>query len=137
MYFFLFHFSLSGTCCSMSISSRMIVADLLKKTTISFSECMIHVFLRHYFGSLEIFILIVMAFYHSVANCKSLCYTTKTSYQVCGLLVAVAWVGSCIHSSAQIFMTLSLPFCGPNVIDHYETYLYRHLRGKSTLSVQW
>ena len=41
------------------------------------------------------------------------------SYQVCGSLVAVAWVGSCVHSSAQIFMTLSLPFCGPNVIDHY------------------
>ena len=45
------------------------------------------------------------------------------SYQVCGSLVAVAWVGSCIHSSAQIFMTLSLPFCGPNVIDHYFCHL--------------
>ena len=119
MYFFLFHLSLSGTCFSTSISSRMIVADLLKKTTVSFSECMIHVFLTHYFGSLEIFILILMDFYHSVATCKSLCYTTKMSYQVCGSLVAVAWVGSCVHSSAQIFMTLSLPFCGPNVTDHY------------------
>ena len=41
------------------------------------------------------------------------------SHQVCGVLVAVAWVGSCVHSSAQILLTLSLPFCGPNVIDHY------------------
>ena len=119
MYFFLFHLSLSGTCFSMFISSRMIVADLLKKTTISFSECIIQVFSLHYFGSLEIFILILMHFYHSVAICKSLCYTTKMSYQVCGSLVAVAWVGSCVHSSAQIFLALNFPFCGPNVIDHY------------------
>ena len=41
------------------------------------------------------------------------------SHGVCGLLVAVAWVGSCVHSLTQIFLALSLPFCGPNVMDHY------------------
>ena len=44
---------------------------------------------------------------------------TIMSGQVCSVLVAVAWVGSWVHSSAQIFLALSLPFCGPNVIDHY------------------
>ncbi|XP_007955016.2 olfactory receptor 4C11-like [Orycteropus afer afer] len=31
----------------------------------------------------------------------------------------VAWVGSGIHSSTQMSLALQLPFCGPNVIDHY------------------
>jgi len=68
---------------------------------------------------LEIFILILMAVDHYVAICKPLRYMTLMSHRTCGVLVAVAWVGSCVHSSAQILLALSLPFCGPNVIDHY------------------
>ncbi|XP_036788448.2 olfactory receptor 4C11-like [Manis pentadactyla] len=119
MYFFLFYLSLSDTCFSTSIAPRMIVDALLKKTTISFNKCMIQVFSLHYFGSLEIFILILMAADRYVAICKPLHYVTIMSRRVCGVLVAVAWVGSFVHSSAQIFLALSLPFCGPNVIDHY------------------
>ncbi|NP_001378149.1 olfactory receptor 4C16-like [Equus asinus] len=119
MYFFLFHLSLSDTCFSTSTAPRMIVDALLKKTTISFSECMIQVFTFHFFGCLEIFILIIMAVDRYVAICKPLHYMTIMNHRVCGALVAVAWVGSCVHSSAQIFLALNLPFCGPNVIDHY------------------
>ena len=119
MYFFLFYLSLTDTCFSTSIAPRMIVDALLKKTTISFSECMFQVFTFHFFGCLEIFILILMAVDRYVAICKPLHYTTIMSHRVCGVLMALAWVGSCVHSSAQIFLALSLPFCGPNVIDHY------------------
>ncbi|XP_047373777.1 olfactory receptor 4C16-like [Sciurus carolinensis] len=119
MYFFLFHLSLSDFCFSTSIAPRTIVDALLKKTTISFSECIIQVFSLHFFGCLEIFILILMAVDHYVAICKPLHYMTIMSCHVCSVLVAVAWLGSCVHSLAQIFLALCLPFCGPNVIDHY------------------
>ncbi|XP_006910836.1 olfactory receptor 4C16 [Pteropus alecto] len=119
MYFFLFHLSLSETCFSTSIAPRMIVDALLKNATISFSECIVQVFSFHFFGCLEIFILILMALDRYVAICKPLHYMTIMSRRVCGMLVAVAWVGACVHSLAQIFLALSLPFCGPNVIDHY------------------
>ncbi|XP_006214088.1 olfactory receptor 4C16-like [Vicugna pacos] len=119
MYFFLFHLSLSDTFLSTSIAPRVIADALLKKTTISFSECMIQVFSSHFFGCLEIFILILMAVDRYVAICKPLHYMTIMSHRVCGGLMALAWVGACVHSSTQIFLTLSLPFCGPNVIDHY------------------
>ncbi|KAL2806125.1 olfactory receptor 4C16 [Daubentonia madagascariensis] len=119
MYFFLFYLSLSDTCFSTSIAPRMIVDALLKKATISFTECIIQVFTFHFFGCLEIFILILMAIDRYVAICKPLHYMTIMSPRICGVLVAVAWVGSCVHSLAQIFLALSLPFCGPNVIDHY------------------
>ncbi|XP_058383525.1 olfactory receptor 4C16-like [Diceros bicornis minor] len=120
MYFFLFHLSLSDTCYSTSTAPRMIVDALLKSATISFSECIIQVFSFHLFGCLEIFILILMAVDRYVAICKPLHYmTVMNQQQVCGVLGAVAWVGSCVHSLAQIFLALSLPFCGPNVIDHF------------------
>ena len=97
----------------------MIADTLLKKTTIFFSECMIQVFEFHFFYCLEIFILILMAVDHYVAICKLLHYTTIMSHRVCGVLMFLAWLGSCVHSSAQIFLVLSLPFCGPSGIDHY------------------
>uniref|UniRef100_A0A8C6CGX7 Olfactory receptor n=1 Tax=Moschus moschiferus TaxID=68415 RepID=A0A8C6CGX7_MOSMO len=119
MYFFLFYLSLSDACFCTSIAPRMIADALLKKTTISFSGCMIQVFAFHFFGCLEIFILILMAVDRYVAICKPLHYMTIMSHRVCGVLMSLAWVGSCVHSSAQILLALSLPFCGPNVIDHY------------------
>ncbi|XP_020015309.2 olfactory receptor 4C16-like [Castor canadensis] len=119
MYFFLFYLSLSDTCLSTSAAPRMIVDALLIKNTISFSECIIQVFSLHFFGCLEIFILILMAVDRYVAICKPLHYMTIMSQWVCGVLVVAAWVGSCVHSLTQIFLALNLPFCGPNVIDHY------------------
>ncbi|XP_030741665.1 olfactory receptor 4C11-like [Echinops telfairi] len=119
MYFFLFYLSLSDTCFSTSIAPRMIVDALLKNNTISFNECLFQVFSLHFFGCLEIFILVLMAADRYVAICKPLHYTTIMSRRVCSILVTVAWVGSCVHSSVQIILALSLPFCGPNVIDHY------------------
>ncbi|XP_004682860.1 PREDICTED: olfactory receptor 4C16-like [Condylura cristata] len=119
MYFFLFHLSLSDTCFSLTIAPRMIVDNLFKSSTITFNECIIQVFTFHFFGCLEIFILILMAADRYVAICKPLHYMTIMNRRVCTVLVTVAWVGSCVHSLTQIFLTLSLPFCGPNVIDHY------------------
>ncbi|XP_028641433.1 olfactory receptor 4C16-like [Grammomys surdaster] len=119
MYFFLFYLSLSDTCFSTTIAPRTIVDSLLKEASISFTECIIQVFTFHFFGCLEIFILILMAVDRYVAICKPLHYMTIMSRRVCGMLVAIAWVGSCVHSLVQIFLALSLPFCGPNVIDHY------------------
>ncbi|XP_014439202.1 olfactory receptor 4C16-like, partial [Tupaia chinensis] len=125
-HFFLFYLSFSDTCFSTSIAPRMVVDSLLKKATISFSECIIQVFTAHFFGCLEVFILILMAVDRYMAICKPLHYKTIMNCRVCNGLVAMAWggaamawVGSCVHSLTQIFLTLSLPFCGPNIIDHY------------------
>ncbi|XP_038193203.1 olfactory receptor 4C16-like [Arvicola amphibius] len=119
MYYFLFYLSLSDTCFSTTVAPRTIVDSLTKEATISFSECIIQVFTFHLFGSLEIFILILMAVDRYVAICKPLHYMTIMSRQVCGTLVSIVCVGSCVHSLVQIFLALSLPFCGPNEIDHY------------------
>ncbi|XP_065801618.1 olfactory receptor 4C11-like [Muntiacus reevesi] len=119
MYFFLFYLSFADACFSTTTAPRLIVDVLSQEKTISYSECMTQVFAVHFFGCMEIFVLILMAFDRYIAICKPLRYTTIMSRHLCGGLVILAWVGSCIHSSAQIFLVLRLPFCGPNVIDHY------------------
>ncbi|XP_055146960.2 olfactory receptor 4C11-like [Symphalangus syndactylus] len=119
MYFFLFYLSFADVCFSTTTTPRLIVDALSQKKTISYNECMTQVFAAHFFGCMEIFVLILMAFDRYVAICKPLRYTTIMSRHVCGVLVILARVGSCMHSSAQIFLVLRLPFCGPNVIDHY------------------
>ena len=111
MYFFLFYLSLSDACLSTSIEAPRMIADvLLKKTTISFSECMIQVFAFRFCGCLEIFILILMAVDCYVAIFKPLHYTTIMRNQVCGMLMSLAWLRSCVHSSSQVFSSLESPF---------------------------
>ncbi|XP_032215515.1 olfactory receptor 4C11-like [Mustela erminea] len=119
MYFFLFYLSFADACLSTTIAPRLIVDALSRKRTISYSECMTQLFASHFFGCMGVFVLILMAFDRYVAICKPLRYTTIMSHQVCHVLVILSWVGSCIHASAQLFLALRLPFCGPNVIDHY------------------
>ncbi|XP_004683595.1 PREDICTED: olfactory receptor 4C11-like [Condylura cristata] len=119
MYFFLAFLSFLDACFSSAIAPKMIVDSLYEKKTISFEGCMTQLFAEHFFGCLETLVLILMSFDRYVAICKPLRYTTIMSQHVCDVLVILAWVGSCIHSSTQIFLVLKLPFCGPNVIDHY------------------
>ncbi|XP_055993382.1 olfactory receptor 4C11 [Sorex fumeus] len=119
MYFFLFYLSLADSCFSTSTAPRLIVDALSTKKVISYNQCMTQVFALHLFGCMEIFVLILMAVDRYVAICKPLHYPTIMRRQVCISLITLAWIGSFIHSIAQIVLALRLPFCGPNLIDHY------------------
>ncbi|XP_047374514.1 olfactory receptor 4C11 [Sciurus carolinensis] len=119
MYFFLFYLSFADSCFSTSTAPRLIVDALSTKKVISYNECMTQVFALHLFGCMEIFVLILMAADRYVAICKPLHYPRIMRRQVCLILIILAWIGSFIHSTAQIILALRLPFCGPNLIDHY------------------
>nr|XP_055210932.1 olfactory receptor 4C11 [Gorilla gorilla gorilla] len=119
MYFFLFYLSFADSCFSNSTAPRLIVDAVSEKKIISYNECMTQVFALHLFGCMEIFVLILMAVDRYVATCKPLRYLTIMSQQVCIILIVIAWIGSFIHSTAQIILALILPFCRPYLIDHY------------------
>ena len=119
MYFFLSHLSLVEISYSSTVVPKFITDLLSKIKTISLEGCVAQIFFFHFFGVTEIFLLTVMAYDRYVAICKPLHYTTIMSRSLCHRLLAASWLGGIIHSMVQILVTVQLPFCGPNVIDHY------------------
>ncbi|ELW48779.1 Olfactory receptor 4P4 [Tupaia chinensis] len=89
---------------------------------------MIQLFILHFLGAIEIFILTGMAYDRYVAICKPLHYTIIMNKQKCNTIIIACCTGGFIHSASQFLLTIFLPFCGPNEIDHYFCDVYPLLK---------
>ncbi|CAO2624731.1 Olfactory receptor 4C45, partial [Lemmus lemmus] len=98
VYFFLSYLSIIDGFYSSSIAPTMIY-DLISET--------------------EIILLISMAYDHYVTICKPLHYMTIMSRPVCVFLMRAAVILGFIHGGIQILFMAQLPFCVPNIIDHF------------------
>ncbi|XP_039197316.1 olfactory receptor 1020-like [Crotalus tigris] len=119
MYFFLSNLAFADASYSSAITPKMLVDFLMEKKIIGIFGCAVQMFFCVLCGSSECLLLAVMAFDRYVAICNPLNYSAIMSGKWCFWLVAVSYVLSICYSVLYIVCVFSLPFCGPNVINHF------------------
>ncbi|XP_037674804.1 olfactory receptor 5V1-like [Choloepus didactylus] len=119
MYFFLKHLSLVDICSTSTTLPRALMATMVGSGEISLPACASQLFAFVCFGSTECFLITSMAYDRSLAIYRPLEYRAAMRPQTCVLLVAMAWGSGLLFFAFHTANTFSLPFCGPNVVDHF------------------
>ncbi|XP_004475560.2 olfactory receptor 4K13-like [Dasypus novemcinctus] len=71
----------------------------------------------------EMTLLIVMAVDRYIAICKPLHCTAIMNRRVLTGSVLLSWAVGFVHTMSQMVFTITLPFCGPNVVDNIFCHL--------------
>ncbi|XP_066109928.1 olfactory receptor 5P2 [Saccopteryx bilineata] len=119
MYFFLSHLAFADIGLSTSVTPNMLVNFLVERNLISYHGCGIQFGSGSFFGTVECFLLAIMAYDRFVAICNPLLYSLKMSTQVCVQFLLVAYMGGFLNASAFTIGFYFLFFCGPNRVNHF------------------
>ncbi|XP_021016826.1 olfactory receptor 2A12-like [Mus caroli] len=119
MYFFLSTLSLLDMTFVSTTMPQMLVHLLTRSQTISFAGCCLQMFVFGALGITECTFFVVMAYDRYVAICYPLRYTVILNWDLCIRLAAGSWICGFFSSLLHTFFTMSLPYCGPNRVNHY------------------
>ncbi|VCX43127.1 unnamed protein product [Gulo gulo] len=109
MYFFLCNLSLLDMSYVSTTIPQMLVHLLSHSQTISFAGCWLQMYVFGALALTECIFFVVMAYDRYVAICHPLRYTLTAGTWACGFFFSL------IHT----FLTMRLPYCGPNMVNHY------------------
>ncbi|XP_006035083.1 olfactory receptor 6C4-like [Alligator sinensis] len=119
MYFFLRNFSFLEISSTSSFIPRTLYSLLMDKKAISLPACFIQLLLFFYLGTCVFFHVAMMSFDRYMAICHPLHYPTIMNGRFCIQLVLSCWVAGFVLMVPPIVMITQLPFCGPNVMNHF------------------
>ncbi|KYO40075.1 olfactory receptor 49-like [Alligator mississippiensis] len=119
MYFFLRNFSVMEILFTSITVPKLLAGLLFHSKTISYHACMAQCFFYFFVGVTEFIFLAIMSFDRYVAICNPLRYTTIMNNRVCIQLLLAAWSGSFFPIFFSALFFLQVPFCGPNVVNHF------------------
>lgn len=119
MYFFLCILSLLDMGYVTTTMPQMLVHLLAHSQTISFAGCGLQMYMFGALALTESLFFAVMAYDRYVAICYPLRYTAILSWGLCTRLTAGTWACGFFLSLIHTFLTMRLPYCGPNMVNHY------------------
>nr|XP_033780577.1 olfactory receptor 6M1-like [Geotrypetes seraphini] len=119
MYFFLANLSFL----EINLISVFVPKALLnlasKKNMISYAACMAQGYFYFYLSTIDFLLLSVMSIDRYTAICHPLHYSTIMNSRVCINLVLGCWVSAFFFLLPSTVLICQLPFCGPNLIEHF------------------
>ncbi|KAL6033673.1 hypothetical protein STEG23_035093 [Scotinomys teguina] len=119
MYFFLCLLALLDMSYVTTTMPQMLVHLLAHSQTISFAGCWMQMYVFGSLGMTEGTFFVVMAYDRYVAICYPLRYTVILNWGLCIRLAAGTCVLGFLSGLLHTFFTMSLPYCGPNKVNHY------------------
>ncbi|XP_049747877.1 olfactory receptor 1009-like [Elephas maximus indicus] len=119
MYFFLSHLSFVDMCFSSVVSPKMLTDFFMRRKAVTFLGCALQQWFFGLFVAAECFLLASMAYDHYVTICNPLLYAVAMSQRLCVQLVVGPYVIGFMNTMTHTTNAFRLPFCGPNVINHF------------------
>ncbi|XP_048213896.1 olfactory receptor 10R2-like [Perognathus longimembris pacificus] len=119
MYFFLAVLSTSEIFYTLVILPKMLINLFSVLRTLSFMSCATQMYFFLGFALTNCLLLGVMGYDRYAAICQPLRYPTLMSWSMCRQLAGTCVAGGFLMSIVGTSLVFSLPFCGPNKVDHY------------------
>ncbi|CAM9813971.1 unnamed protein product [Bubo scandiacus] len=119
MYYFLRNFALLEITFTSTFIPSTLYSLLTERKMISLPGCFLQMLLFFYLGTCTFFHVATMSFDRYVAICRPLHYTTIMNNRFCRQLVLACWTVSFLLMFPPTIMIVQLPFCGPNVMNHF------------------
>ncbi|XP_004437442.1 PREDICTED: olfactory receptor 9Q1-like [Ceratotherium simum simum] len=117
MYFLLSQLSFMDICYSSVTVPQMMAILLEHGAVLSYTRCAAQFFLFTFFGSIDCYLLAIMAYDRYVAVCQPLLYVTIMTQKTLLSFVAGAYIAGLFSALVRTVSAFTLSFCGTNEID--------------------
>ena len=119
MYFFLSNLSFLDLCFTTSVVPQMLWNLKGPDKTISYTGCVIQLYVALGLGSTECVLLTVMAYDRFNAICRPLHYAVIMHPKLLQQLAALAWISGFVESMVQTILVFQLPLCSHHMVDDF------------------
>ncbi|XP_006872821.1 PREDICTED: olfactory receptor 2H2-like [Chrysochloris asiatica] len=119
MYFFLSNLSFLDLCFTTSIVPQMLWNLKGPEKTISYTGCVVQLYISLGLGATECILLTVMAYDRFNAICRPLHYGVIMHPKLLRQLASLAWISGFVESTVQTTLVCLLPLCSHHRLDDF------------------
>ncbi|XP_033024626.1 olfactory receptor 10A7-like [Lacerta agilis] len=119
MYFFLRNLSFLEICYTSVTLPKMVVNFMSESKSISFAGCAAQMYFLLSLGTVECYLLAAMAYDRYMAICSPLHYPLIMNQKACAQMTVASWLCGIVMPLGNVVWIFTLPYCGPNKINHF------------------